>query len=134
MLGFFAIALMTGVPAADAAIGEWKSPTKNAIVKIAPCGTSICGQLISSDDINANPNRKDVKNKKPELRNRPLKGVAMLGGFTKNKNEWQNGWVYNGSDGNTYSGKITIVDQNHIKLKGCVIAPLCKTETWTRVK
>ena len=47
---------------------------------------------------------------------------------------WTGGTVYNPDDGRTYSGKITPVDVNHLKLRGCVFYPLCKTETWTRIQ
>ena len=134
MLAFLAATAMAGAFTADTAIGEWRSPTKNAIVRISACGNSLCGTLLASDDIAKDPNRKDFMNKKPELRNRPLKGITMIGGFKQKGNQWVDGWVYKADEGNTYSGSITIVDKDHIKLTGCVVAPLCKTQTWTRVK
>ena len=130
----FAAFLAAGALPADTVVGTWRSPTKNAVVDIQKCGASLCGRLMSSDDIRANPQRRDVNNKDEKLRGRMLKGITMLSGFRQADGAWVDGSVYNGADGRTYGGKITIVDQNHIKLRGCVFVPLCKTETWTRAQ
>ena len=42
--------------------------------------------------------------------------------------------VYTAEDGKTYSGKITPVGPDQLKLRGCVFFPLCKTQTWTRAR
>lgn len=72
---------------ADAAIGRWKTETRNGIVEIAPCpspgGASICGRLLTSDGLRANPDLRDANNKDASLRGRRLAGVQMLGGFTR---------------------------------------------------
>jgi len=134
MLALVAAAMMAAAPAPDAVVGTWKSQTKNAVVEIKSCGgQSLCGRLMSSDDISKDPQRKDAKNSDAKLRDRPLKGIQMLGGFRWDGSAWADGWVYNGADGRTYKGKITILDDNRIELRGCVFVPLCKTETWTRV-
>ncbi|USI74546.1 DUF2147 domain-containing protein [Sphingomonas morindae] len=132
MLGALLAAAMAG-PSSDSAVGHWRSPTKNAVIEIQRCGASLCGRLVSSDDLRADPARKDVNNKNPALRGRPLKNMLMLSGFRQESDAWVDGEVYNGADGRTYSGRITIVDANHLKLRGCVFVPLCKTETWTRL-
>ena len=67
-------------------------------------------------------------------RGRQLKGIKMLSGFSWDGSAWSGGKVYNPSDGGTYSGKITPVDANSLKLRGCIIWPACKTDTWTRVR
>lgn len=130
----FAAFLAAAAPSADSVVGTWKSPTKNAVIDIEKCGSSICGRLMSSDDIRANPTRKDVNNKDPKLQGRLLKGITMLSGFRQEDGAWVDGSVYNGADGRTYGGKITVTDPNHLKLRGCVFVPLCKTETWTRAQ
>jgi len=127
-------AAFLAVPSADSVIGTWHSPTKNGIINIHKCGTSICGTLESGDDMKANPNAKDVNNRDESQRGRPLKGIQMLSGFTWNDGAWTGGKVYNPSDGGTYSGKITPVDANSLKLRGCIIWPACKTDVWTRVR
>jgi uncharacterized protein (DUF2147 family) len=60
--------------------------------------------------------------------------MQMLYDFTGGPTKWTGGKVYNAADGGTYSGTITMTSANSLKLKGCIIAPFCKTETWTRLK
>jgi uncharacterized protein (DUF2147 family) len=127
-------AAFLAAPSADSVIGTWHSPTKNGVISIQKCGSSICGTLESGDDIKANPAAKDANNKDESLRSRPLKGIQMLSGFTWDDGAWSGGKVYNPSDGGTYSGKITPVDANSLKLRGCIIWPACKTDIWTRIR
>jgi uncharacterized protein (DUF2147 family) len=129
-------ALLAGAPAAsDAIVGHWKTETHNAIVEIARCGASICGRILTSDAIRANPSMKDAKNADPALRSRPVQGMQMLSGFKPAADGvWTDGQVYNADDGKTYKGKITPLGANQLKLRGCVFFPLCKTQTWTRVR
>ena len=129
-------ALLAGTPvAADTVLGRWKTETLNAIVEISRCGPSICGRIVSSDTLRANPAMKDVRNSEPALRSRPVLGMLMLSGFSPEKDGvWSNGQVYNANDGHTYNGRITPLGTSHLKLRGCVFFPLCKTQTWTRVR
>jgi uncharacterized protein (DUF2147 family) len=129
------MALATAAAASpDAVVGKWMTETRHGIVEIARCGASICGKLLTSDGINENPTMKDVNNKDQNLRGRPLKGVPMLGGFSFDHGVWDGGTIYNPNDGKTYDARITIIDANTLKLRGCIFVPLCKNQTWTRVR
>lgn len=134
MMTMLFAAMLASAPPADMVIGQWRTQTRNGIVDITRCGASICGSLVTSDGLRADPKLADVHNSDPKLRGRPLRGIAMLGGFTRGDGEWDGGHVYNPDDGRTYSGKLTIVDADHLKVRGCVFFPLCKTQTWTRVR
>ena len=46
-------------------------------------------------------------------------------------NQWK-GPLFNPDDGKLYSGTITLDKPNQFTLKGCLIAFLCQSETWTR--
>ena len=118
----------------DSAIGRWRTQTRNGIVEVERCGTSICGKLVTSDGLRENPNRLDSNNKNPALRSRRLMGLQILGGFTRGDGEWSGGTIYNGEDGGTYKATVTPLDADHLKVKGCIIWPLCKSQTWTRVR
>ena len=128
-------ALAVSAPAfAQDATGLWQTETNGGQVEIARCGNSLCGKLVTSNHIKADPAVKDVKNKDASLRNRPLKNMQMLYDFTGGPTKWTGGKVYNAADGGTYSGTITLTSPNSLKLKGCIVAPFCKTEKWTRIK
>ena len=134
MLHFLvAAAIAAGASPADAAVGVWKSETRNGVVEISRCGASICGRLLSSDGLRANPGLKDVHNADPALRDRTLKGLVILSGFRQDGANWVDGKIYNAEDGKTYSAKITPAG-NQLKLRGCIFVPLCKTQTWTRLR
>ncbi|PXA80528.1 DUF2147 domain-containing protein [Caulobacter sp. D4A] len=114
--------------------GLWLTETNGGQVEVSRCGNSLCGKLVTSDHIKTDPSKKDVKNKDASLRTRPLKGMQMLWGFSGGPEKWTGGKVYNADDGGTYSGTITMTSPDKLKLKGCIVAPLCKTQTWTRLK
>ena len=132
MLAAALVAAATGAHAQDVA-GQWKTPTRNAVIAIAHCGSSLCGTLVSSDGLRANPDLRDGKNKDTALRTRRLAGLAMLWGFVGGDGKWINGHVYNPDDGGTYNGTLTLADANHLDVRGCIFWPLCKTQTWTRL-
>jgi len=140
MTGIIAAAALAGAltlagPALASPLdGLWRTPDENAVVQIYDCGTSVCGKLIDSDKIKANPNVADDKSHTPALRARLLKGLVLLNGFTGGPTEWKEGSVYNPNDGDTYHGSMRLVDPDTLKLTGCIIVPLCKTEVWKRVK
>ncbi len=46
-------------------------------------------------------------------------------------NQWK-GPLFNPENGKLYSGTITLDKPNQFTLKGCLIAFLCQSETWTR--
>jgi len=118
----------------DAAIGRWRTETRNGIVEVERCGASICGRLVSSDGLRTNPNMLDINNKDTALRGRRLMNLQVLGGFTRSDGGWSGGTIYNGEDGGTYRATVTPIDADHLKVKGCIIWPLCKSQTWTRFR
>jgi uncharacterized protein (DUF2147 family) len=77
---------------------------------------------------------RDIKNKDTALRGRRLMYLQILGGFTRGSGEWTGGTIYNGDDGGTYKATVTPIDADHLKVKGCIIWPLCKSQTWTRIR
>ena len=111
--------------------GLWQTPTNGGQVRIARCGQALCGTLVTSSHIRSNPNALDENNSNRSLRTRNL---PMLTGFTGGPSEWRGGSVYNPADGRTYRGTITMTNANTLNLRGCVVAPLCRIQTWTRVR
>lgn len=129
------LALAVATPALAAVItGRWRTPGAGGEVEIYKCGAALCGRLNSSAHLVKEPGALDGRNKDATQRSRKLKGLTLLTGFTGGPTTWSGGKVYNPEDGNTYAGSITVTDANTIKLKGCVVAPLCKTQVWTRIR
>ena len=115
-------------------MGRWKTETRGGIVEIQRCGASICGRLLTSDLLRTDPNLKDTRNSNAALRNRPLRGLQILSGFTQSGSGWTGGKIYNAEDGKTYGSDVTPSGANQLKVRGCVFKPFCKTQTWTRVR
>ncbi|WP_423228893.1 DUF2147 domain-containing protein [Sphingomonas jatrophae] len=129
-----ALALAAAGQPADAVIGRWKTGNRNGVVQIDRCGNSVCGRLVTSDGIRTNPALTDANNSDASLRNRPLKGVSLLSGFkAEGGGVWNGGKIYNPEDGKTYTAKLT-PSGDTLKVRGCVFVPLCKTQTWTRLR
>ena len=131
--GLGVLALWAGAAAASPASGLWRTTENGGIVEVVDCGGGICGRVVTSERIKADPTIKDAYNKNPALRGRPIKGLALFEGMTGGPQVWK-GKVYNPADGGTYSGTVKLVDAERLSLRGCIVFPLCKTQTWTRVR
>jgi uncharacterized protein (DUF2147 family) len=118
----------------DVVLGRWQAETRHATTVITRCGASICGRVVDSDGLRADPNLADTNNKDAAQRGRRIKNLVFLSGFRWSNGAWTGGTVYNPEDGGTYHGTITPIDADHIKLRGCIFWPLCKTQTWTRLR
>lgn len=135
MIVILAALALAGAPQpSDAVVGAWKTETRGGIVQIDRCGPSICGRILTSEKLRTDPNFKDANNSNAALRNRPLRGLQILGGFTQQASGWSGGRIYNAEDGKTYNADISLAGANQLKLRGCVFKPFCKTQTWTRVR
>jgi uncharacterized protein (DUF2147 family) len=119
------------------ALGFWSNRAQGWVVETKTCETGICGNLVDFRKTRGDGYfPRDSKNPNPTERGRPLCGLMMLGGFKPSKQadgKWDDGWVYDPDDGNTYNGEAQLVDPNTIKLRGYVLIALFgKTITLTR--
>ena len=128
------LALAGQAQAASPAEGRWRTQSHNGEVKVEACGEFLCGYIVTSERLKVEPDMKDVENKDPALRGRLLKDLMFLSGFSGGPTQWKGGRVYNPDDGGTYKGTIKLVDADTLKLTGCITWPLCKTQTWRRIK
>lgn len=132
-LATLSMVLATGLliqPAiAGSANGVWKTEDGTGI-EIYACGSALCGKSVSGIPRTA----LDIKNKNSALRNRPLLGLEIMTGFVGGPERWTGGKIYNPDDGATYSGSLFLRAPNALDLTGCVVAPICKKQTWTRIK
>jgi uncharacterized protein (DUF2147 family) len=131
------LAASTSAAAARAAAvgpeGLWNTPEHHGVVEVYDCGPGICARIVTSDNLKRDPTEKDVKNKDPALRDRPVKGLTVISDFKGGPSEWKDGHAYDPDDGGTYHGSMKLVTPDTIRLTGCIVFPLCRTDTWTRV-
>ena len=128
------LALFAASPAfaADAVTGSWMTDGKDGIVEIAPCGQKICGRLIKMLAPPKGP-AVDRNNPDPALRSRPLLGFAVLNGFVADSDVWH-GQAYDPKAGKSYKTTLQRTGPDTLKVRGCLVAFLCRTVSWTRVR
>jgi uncharacterized protein (DUF2147 family) len=132
-LTFAALAGSTA-EAASPAVGLWAAPEHGVIVKMEACGDALCGYLVTSDLIAANPDQVDAHNQDASLRSRRLKGLALLNDLKGGPTEWHGGAIYDIESGKTHPASVKLNSPNSMTLTGCLVAFICKSQTWTRVK
>jgi uncharacterized protein (DUF2147 family) len=127
-----AFALPAAASAADIT-GVWATGTEGGRVEIYRCGQALCGKVVDAQRLRANPDLRDVRNSDPGLRQRKLKGLVVLNGFTGGPREWKGGPVYDPESGDgASSGRLKLLPNGKLELKGC-IAVFCRTKVWTRI-
>ena len=110
--------------------GDWMVAAKTAVVRIAPCGDALCGNIAWTKG----PAGTDKNNPDPAKRNRPVLGLTILQNMKPTSdNRWE-GEIYNAEDGKNYSGRISLVSENVLRIEGCVLGILCGGQNWTRAK
>lgn len=135
-----AMSVTSAVAAQDNGVaGRWLTENGKGVIAIAPCGDSICGKI---DWMKPPPGSdphyipRDKNNPDPARRQQPMCGLQIIYGFHRDKDDprhWVEGKVYDPESGDTYHGNITVVDTNHIRLRGYVGIPLLgESQVWTR--
>ena len=130
LLGVVAVlAFRTTAFAADVT-GEWLVAERTARISIADCGGALWG-VVSWE---ADPGGVDEKNPDPAKRSRPTLGMPILLGMKAGgANQWT-GQIYNSENGKTYSGGLTLINPDVLRVRGCLFRILCGGENWTRVQ
>ena len=118
--------------------GLWYAEGGAATVRVATCGTALCGTvewLRSPFDDNGCALR-DVRNPDPALQGRAVEGLVIFHGLERSSDEenvWTGGSIYDPTSGRTYRCRLT-VDGDRIHLRGYVGVPMLgRTTTWIRV-
>jgi uncharacterized protein (DUF2147 family) len=115
--------------------GEWLTKDGTTKVRFDRCDGGPCGRIVwlrePIDPATGQP-RRDGKNENAALRDRPLIGLLLMAKLTQDSPTAWSGALYNPQDGRTYRGSLKRLDANRLELSGCVLAIICKSETWTR--
>lgn len=131
---FVLLIIAASAAAPSAPFGRWHTPGDQAVVEIAPCGTHVCGTIVSAAPLPATgqPPR-DTRNPDPTLRNRAMAGVRILSGFSQAGDGWKGGTIYNPTNGKTYNSELTLAADGQLKVSGCVMI-FCQTQIWRRAR
>lgn len=121
--------------------GLWLTENGRAKVEISPCQQEpkkLCGLIKAlKEPLTTEGKPKfDHLNPEPSLRARPLMGLSMLQDFEPRSDDphvWENGTIYNPSDGKTYSCTLTLQENQTLEVHGYVGIPLFgKTQIWKK--
>ncbi|WP_236545309.1 DUF2147 domain-containing protein [Tropicimonas marinistellae] len=117
--------LLSGASMADPVFGTWRTEAGDggnfAHVSIAECGGMICGTLGTAFDRNGNPVPSD------KLGKRLIWDMSPEGG-----GKYSGGKIWAPDRDKTYSSKMEL-SGDALRVSGCV-GPICRGQTWTRVK
>jgi uncharacterized protein (DUF2147 family) len=129
-----AMSIVYNAHASAPVVGTWMSADGGTKVRVSECGGKLCGRVVwLSEPTGADGKPKtDRHNADASKRARPLIGVpVVLGMKPDGANKWS-GQIYNADDGRTYQAHVMVVSDNAMKVQGCVLGVLCKTQTWSR--
>jgi uncharacterized protein (DUF2147 family) len=122
--------------AAGSPTGKWAMANGKVIVRVTECaGKGLCAKIAGLKEPTYPDGKKKVDrfNKNAKFRQRPLMGLTLVRNMRpKGSNKWT-GKIYNPDDGNTYSATVTL-NGDTMRLQGCVLGALCKTQTLVRVE
>lgn len=115
--------------------GLWSTGSNGGQVELYRCGAAICGKVVDAAPLRANPDHRDVKNPDRKLRDRRLKGLVVLQGFSGGPREWNGGPVYDPETGEGAArATLTLRADGKLEVKGCKAAIFCRTKVWTRAR
>jgi uncharacterized protein (DUF2147 family) len=142
IVGLSSVALLAALHAggaggsSDPVFGFWLVESQQSIIEIVPCGERVCGIIVwlkEPLDDDGQP-KTDRRNSDDNLRDRPICGMALIGGFrSADPGTWSGGSIYNPNEGQAYSASMKLRDDGTLKLRGYVLLPLFgKSQVWTR--
>ncbi len=129
--------LGTFMTQAQSVTGKWKTiddqtGEAKSIVEVYERDGKIYGKVIEI----LNPEKKDAKcqNCKGSDKDKPILGLVIIKGLSKDGNEWSGGQILDPNNGKTYKCTMTLNDANQLNVRGYIgISLLGRTQTWTRV-
>jgi|SRR5882757_7081524 len=113
-------------PPVDRSVGIWRNPQNSVHVRSDHCGAGMCGTVVwANDKAKADDRRGGTAD---------LVGLQLFRNFTRDKRGNWRGKVYVPDINKTFSGSVTVIDENTLTGTGCLIGRVgCKSQTWTRI-
>ena len=105
-----------------------------AIIEIKVCEELICAEVIHViTDEGVDPSTVlDENNDNEELRDRPLIGINMFDGFSKeliSNQSLEGGRIYDPRRGKFYSSELSLLENGNLLVEGCLLF-ICDGEEW----
>jgi uncharacterized protein (DUF2147 family) len=124
-----------GAPSDEALLGRWRTPAQNGVVVIERCGSGLCARVADAAALRADPDQRDVRNRDPAMRSRPIKGLTVVRAASGGPRVWSAGPLYDPDSGQgAATGTLTLIEADRLAVRGCIARMLCRTQTWTRAR
>lgn len=122
---------------AQGVTGKWKTiddqtGEAKSIVEVYERDGKIYGKVVEI----LNPEKKDAKcqNCKGSDKDKPILGLVIIKGLSKDGNQWSGGQILDPNNGKTYKCTMNLNGSNKLSVRGYIgISLLGRTQTWTRV-
>jgi uncharacterized protein (DUF2147 family) len=126
--------------------GYWSTKDDESIIRIGPCSTPstpstppvYCGTIVwLKEPLEKGVPKIDNLNPDPAKRNKPIIGMEVFSEFVVDSDHWK-GKAYNSDDGKTWDVTFKVrpdpANGDKAEITGCLIWPLCQSETFTKVQ
>ncbi|MFZ2284709.1 MAG: DUF2147 domain-containing protein [Lutibacter sp.] len=119
-------------------IGKWKTiddetGKERSIVEIYKVDGKIYVKIVKL--LEKSEENKVCENCKGANKNKPLKGMIIINGLTKDGDEWNGAKILDPKTGKEYKCYITLEEPNKLKVRGYLgFALLGRTQYWYKVK
>jgi uncharacterized protein (DUF2147 family) len=129
LLGLISALLFPTTVFAAEARGEWLVAKRTAHIRIVDCAGTLWGIVSRATDPGI-----DKKNPDPAKRSRSVLGMPVLLAMKPDGPDQWAGSLYNSGNGKTYTGGISLITPDVLRVRGCVLGFLCGGEDWSRVQ
>lgn len=110
--------------------GLWVNGGGDAVISIQIKGEKLALVLLKTLDAALI----DTENPNSQLQGRAVAGIQLGQGFVFRDGQWRGGEIYDPGSGNTYKGRIKLVNENQLELRGYVgLAAFGRSEKWLRL-
>lgn len=104
--------------------GQWFNPQRTVLIRLAPCGEAMCGTVTWAAEQARQAARKGAD---------ALVGARLLNDFRPSGYGQWRGTVFVPDMDLRVGGKIQVVDDNRLKVSGCILkGMMCRSQVWTR--
>lgn len=134
--GLVVLTAFSGPVFAQELRGVWLTEDEEAALTIADCNGHLCGWInwLESATDRGGSQRLDEENPDPAEQSEPICGLVVITELERTGSGTWDAYVYNPQDGKTYSGRITVLSENELRVRAYIGLPIFgKSETWTRV-
>ena len=125
-LALLAAALSVTAAAEPALTGQWKNPKGSVVVRLAPCGSAVCGVVVDASEHAKESARKGGTPK--------LIGTRILTGLRPAGDGSFRGQVFDPKRNIHAPATVRPLGPDALSVEGCALLGLvCKEQRWTRV-